>query len=215
MKRYTDVSAIRIAMHDVCKARYVPVLTAVFYSQVVDDFLSGYWKVRIQFQAWYCNKGTRKEGFCDLGFLEMKLWAGQSLLFRWTQCVSLFLSLMGYSDVIAHGLLKREYITKLHALVCMEMWEGKWEWKVSLFRDERKFCTLWKYTSLNERRRSLPSTCRSNRGSAAISEHSLSVVFSFSGLRTIKFVFFSFLEQGWTDTGRQVGIKDVRFYGDA
>jgi hypothetical protein len=131
-------------MHDDYKTRNVPFLAAVFYSHVVDDFLSGYWKVRIQFQPWYCSKETRKEGFCDLGHLEMKLWA-QILLFRGTQCVSLFLRLIGYSNVIARGLLKREYITTLHALACMEIWKGKGE-----CREERKFCTLWKYMSLNE-----------------------------------------------------------------
>ena len=62
-------------MHDDRKTRNVPFLAAVFYSHLVDDFLSGYWKVRIQFQPLYCSKETRKEGFCDLGHLEMKLWA--------------------------------------------------------------------------------------------------------------------------------------------
>lgn len=110
----------------------------------------------------------------------MKLWAAQILLFRGTECVSLFLSLMGYSNVIAHGLLKREYITILHALVCMEIWKGKGEWKASLCRDERKFCTLWKYTSLNE------DVGRCHQHVDRIVEvqrfqkHSLSVLFSFS-----------------------------------
>lgn len=149
MKRSTDISAVRIAMHDDYKTRNVPLLAAVFYSHVVDDFLSGYWKFRIQFQPWICSKETRKEGCRDLGHLEMKLW-GQILLFRGTQCVSLFLSLIGYSNVIEHGLLKRECITKLHALSFMEIRKGKADWKASLCRDERKFCTLWKYMNLNE-----------------------------------------------------------------
>jgi hypothetical protein len=136
-------------MHDDCKTRKVPFLAAIFHSHVVNDFLSGYWKVRIPFQPWYCSKEIWKEGFCDLGHLEIKLWT-QILLFRGTHCVSLFLSLVGYSSVIAHGLLKREYITVLHALPCMEIWKGKGEWKESLCRDERKFCTIWKYMSLNE-----------------------------------------------------------------
>jgi len=215
MKSYTDISAIRIAMHDDCKARNVPFPAAVFYSHVADDFLSGYWKVRIQFHAWYYSKETRKEVFCDLGHLETKLWAAQILLFRWTHCVSLFLSLMGYSNVIAHGLLKREYITLLHALVCMEIWKGKGEWNASLCRDERKFCTLWKYMSLNEDvGRCHQHVDRILEVQFFFSEYSLSILFSFSELRTIRFGFF-FSEQGWTDTGRQVGIKDVRFYGGA
>jgi len=42
MKRNTDISAVRIAMHDDRKTRNVPFLAAVFYSHLVDDFLSGY-----------------------------------------------------------------------------------------------------------------------------------------------------------------------------
>ena len=120
MTRNTDISAVHIAVHDYHKTQNVPFLSAVFYSNVFDDFSSGCWKVRIQFQPWYCSKKTRKESFCDLGHLEMKLWA-QILLFRGTRCVSLFLSLIGYSNVIAHWLLKREYIRVLHALPCMEI----------------------------------------------------------------------------------------------
>jgi len=168
----------------------------------------GYWKVRIQFQALHSNKETRNEGFCDLGHVEMKLWAAQILLFRGTQCVSFFLSLMGYSNVIAHGLLKREYITMLHALVCMEIWKGKGEWKASLCRDERKFCTLWKYTSLNE-----DVGCSHQHVDRIVEvqrfrKHSLSVATLFF-LRF--FLRFFFSAQGCTDSGRQVGITDVRF----
>jgi len=194
-------------MHDDCKTRNVPSLAAVFYSHLVNDFLSGYWKVRIQFQPWYCSKEIRKEGFCDLGHLEMKLWA-QILLFRGTHCVSLFLSLIGYSSVIAHGLLKREYITMLHPLPCMEIWKGKGEWKESLCRDEGKFCTIWKHTSLNKD----VDNCHQHVDRIVEVQPFQNILFLYT--------FHSpgyeqsdsfFLRQRCIDTGRLVDITDVRF----
>jgi hypothetical protein len=49
------------------------------------------------------------------------------LVILWnTVRVSLFRSLIGYSNVIAHRLLKREFIAVLHALSFMEIWKVKW-----------------------------------------------------------------------------------------